>query len=304
MPRVSVIIPAFNAEAYIGEALRSVNAQTFGDWEVVLGDDGSTDRTVAIAKEFGERVLVVAGSENAGPATARNSAIGHAKGDLLAFLDADDYWLPDFLEQQVGLFEAGQGRYGDVGIVACDARVLAVDSFLSRTYMELFGFPDEVTAARLLRSNPIFVSAVAPRVVVDEAGGFCPEIFGAEDRDLWLRIVELGYRVLANRSPLAVYRVTAQSVSSNPASMARAVQTFYRRALARGNLTAHERRIARRELRLQRAIERVASANGVSFGRVLRALPLLLLVAAEHPKRWPSYARMAARRKLRSAFAA
>jgi glycosyltransferase involved in cell wall biosynthesis len=301
LPRVSVIIPAFNAEAYLGEALRSVHSQTYRDWEVVIGDDESTDGTVAVARGFDERVTVVTNRPNAGPATARNLAIAHASGELLAFLDADDYWERDFLKEQVGLFDNEQARLGKIGIVASNARVLAGDRFLPRTYTELFGFPDEVAPSRLLTSNPIFVSALSPRAVVEEVGGFCPEIFGAEDRDLWLRIVELGYRVVANRSPLAVYRVTPDSVSSNPASMARAAQIFYRRALERGNLNAHERRIARRELRLQRAVERVASANGVSYRRVLRALPLLVLVAAEHPKRWPAYLRMLAGGKRVSA---
>jgi teichuronic acid biosynthesis glycosyltransferase TuaG len=305
MPRVSIIIPAFNAEAYIGETLRSVEGLTYADWEVVLADDCSTDRTVEIAASFGQRFKIVQASQNAGPAAARNLAITQSTGELLAFLDADDYWLPDYLEQEVGLFDAVRARDGALGIVACDARVLSGDRFLPRSYMEIVGFPDRVTTAGLLRFNPIFVSAMSPRAVVDEAGGFNPEIFGVEDRDLWLRIVELGYRVVANRSALAVYRLAAQSVSSNPASMARATQIFYRRALERGKLTRHERRIARRELRLQRAIERIASPNGTSLAHVARALPLFALVAAEHPNRWPSYARMLVRRKMRlSAFTA
>jgi teichuronic acid biosynthesis glycosyltransferase TuaG len=294
MPRVSVIIPAFNAEAYIGDALRSVDAQTYGDWEVVLGDDRSTDGTVAVAKEFGDRVNIVTASENAGPATARNRAIAHASGELLAFLDADDYLLPTFLEEQVAQFD----RHRDAGIVTCDARVLTDDGFLPRTYMQIVDFPDRVTKAVLLRGNPIF-KAISPRAAVEEAGGFDPEIFGVEDWDLWLKIVERGYGVVANRSALAVYRLAPESVSSNHASMARSSQLFYRRALERGNLTARERRIARRELRLQQAIERVASEDGRSVGRIARALPLLTLVALEHPNRWPSYARMLAHRRLR-----
>src|SRR5437667_12904384 len=114
MPRVSVIIPAFNAETYIAEALRSVAGQTYDDWDVVIADDRSTDKTVEIAKGFGERVKVVEHHENAGPATARNTAVAHSDGELLAFLDADDYWLPDFLEQQVGRFDAEQVRQGAV----------------------------------------------------------------------------------------------------------------------------------------------------------------------------------------------
>jgi hypothetical protein len=91
--------------------------------------------------------------------------------------------------------------------------------------------------------------------------------------------------------------MTTQSVSSNPASMARAAQLVYRRALARGNLTRRERRIARRELRLQSAVERIATADGISAAGVLRELPLVILVAAEHPRRWPSYVRALGGRK-------
>jgi teichuronic acid biosynthesis glycosyltransferase TuaG len=304
MPRVSVIIPAFNAEAHIAETLRSIETQTFGDWEVVVGDDCSTDATAAIASGFGNRVNVVSTPENAGPATARNSAIACASGELVAFLDADDYWLPSFLEQQVALFDKEQATRAPVGVVACDARILDGDGFQLRTYMEITGWLGTITTTDLLRFNPIFVSAVAPRAVVDEVGGFCADIFGAEDRDLWLRIVELGYRVVANPEPLAVYRVTPASVSSNPASMARAMQTFYRRALERENLSPRERRITRRELRLQRAVEQVALANGTSLRRMVRALPLLVLAVAEHPKRWPAYAQMLVGRKRVSAFPA
>jgi glycosyltransferase involved in cell wall biosynthesis len=299
VPRVSVIIPAFNAEAHIAEALRSVESQTYGDWEIVVGNDASTDRTVEVAGGF-KRVTTVSARENGGPAAARNLAIERSSGEVLAFLDADDYWLPTFLEEQVAVYD----RNRDAGIVTCDARVLADKVFLSRTYMQVVGFPERVTKAELLRFNPLF-KGLAPRAAVDAAGGFDPAIFGVEDWDLWLKIVELGYRVVANRAALVVYRLAPDSVSSNAASMARASQVFYRRALERGNLTPRERRIAGRELRLQRAVEQVASPEGVTLGSVARMLPLITLVAVEHPRRWPSYARMIARRKLRfSSFAA
>jgi teichuronic acid biosynthesis glycosyltransferase TuaG len=292
MPRVSVIMPAYNAEAHIAEALRSVEAQTYPDWEVVIGDDASTDGTTAIAEQFA-RVTTVSNRENAGPAAARNLAVANSSGELLAFLDADDYWLPDFLAQQVALFD----RHRDAGIVTCDARLLGDDGFLPRTYIEMFGSPERLTKIDLLRFNPIF-KALSPRAAVEAAGGFQPGIFGAEDWDMWLKIVELGYAVVANRSVLAVYRVTGGSVSSNPASMARAKQLVYRGALERGNLTPREHRVARRELRLQRAVEQMASAKGLSIGR---ALPLVALAVAEHPRRWPSYVRSLVRGKPRFA---
>ncbi len=294
VPRVSVIIPTFNAESYLAETLRSVEAQTFDDWEVVIGDDGSSDRSVEIAEGFAPRVKVVRSPDNEGPAAARNLAIEQSSGELLAFLDADDYWLPEYLVEQVALYEARRESGAGVGIVACNARMLGADGFLPGTYMDLVRFPEQVTLTSLLRTNPIFVSAVSPRAVVDRAGGFSREIFGTEDHDLWLRIVELGYRVVANREPLAVYRMSTRSVSADLARMARAEQAVYRAALERGNLSRAQRRLASRKLRLQRAVEeteniaeeRRARGGTVALSRLVRSLPLFLLVAAEHPGRW------------------
>ncbi len=303
VPRISVIIPAYNAERFLAETLRSVEAQTYDDWEVVIGDDGSTDRTFEIADSFGDRVKVVRAESNAGPATARNRAMGQSTGELVALLDADDSWLPDYLEHQVGLFDTSQARFRDVGAVACNARVLGPNGFLEHTYADYVGAPSEITLGRLLQGNFIFVSALAPRSVLDEAGGFSPEIYGAEDFDLWVRILELGYRIVSTPRPLAIYRLTAGSVSADPASLARATQKVYVRALERGNLRPGEQRIARRELRLQRAVERLGASGGFSFRNLARDAPRLALVAIEHPGRWRGYARMLRRRKLQlSAF--
>jgi teichuronic acid biosynthesis glycosyltransferase TuaG len=292
MPRVSVIIPAFNAEAHIAETLRSIEAQKYADWEVVIADDGSTDRTVEVAQMFGERFAILQAARNEGPAAARNRAVAASKGDLLAFLDADDLWTPDYLDRQVRLYDDTLEQAVRVGLVACDARVLGPHGFLPKTYMELIGFPREVTLTRLLMSNPIFVSTLSPRAVVDEAGGFSPEVVGTEDHDLWLRIVELGYRVVSSREPLAIYRLGAESVSTDLGRMARALQLTYRRALERGNLTPRQRRIARRQLRLQRALEELdlikaeRRGGGRPYARLARDLPGFVLVAAEHPNRW------------------
>jgi teichuronic acid biosynthesis glycosyltransferase TuaG len=302
VPRVSVIIPAFNAEAHIAEALQSVRAQSYDDWEVVIADDCSIDSTVAIAETFGERVTVVQATANAGPATARNRAIEESSGELLAFLDADDYWLPSYLEQQVSLYDEGGAERGRIGIVACNARLLTPSGFAPGTYMDLVEAPEEVTLVRLLSSNPIFVGALSPQAVIAEAGGFCDGIL-AEDYDLWIRIVELGYRVLSNRRPLAVYRIRPHSLSADPAPMVRALQNVYRRALARGNLAPRERRVAARELRRWRAHEHLAAARRGAYIRAFRAIPLFVLVAAERPDRWPSYVRgVAHRRRAPSAF--
>jgi glycosyltransferase involved in cell wall biosynthesis len=293
VPRVSVIVPAFNAERYLPEALASVARQTYRDWEVVVADDASTDRTVELAAGFGDRFNVLRALVNGGPAAARNSAIEASHGDLLAFLDADDFWHPDYLQYQVGLYDESGAARRRVGLVACDARILAADGYRSATYMDVVGFPGEVTLTRLLSSNSIYVSALSPRAIVNEVGGFCPALARGEDYDLWLRILEAGYRVVANRRPLAVYRLRETSLSSEVGAMARDLQLAYRRALERGQLTQRQRRIVRRQLRLNRALEEAVSISatrgdgGAHHGRrVLRSLPLRVLVQLENPDRW------------------
>jgi glycosyltransferase involved in cell wall biosynthesis len=295
MARVSVIIPAHNAEAHIAGALRSVESQTYSDWEAVVADDGSTDATAATVAGLGSRVKLVRSSGNLGPANARNRAIDNSGGELLAFLDADDYWLPDFLTEQVALYDRSQERFGNVGIVACNARILGTEGFATHTYADRIPFPEELTLTRLLKFNPIYVSALCPRAVVDVAGGFSGECFGSEDHDLWIRILELGYRVVSNPKPLAVYRVSDDSVSASAGRMATTMQATYRRALERGRLNRRQRRITHRKLRLQRAAGELDAIfaerrerGRVPYGRVLRALPLLAVVAAEHPHRWGS----------------
>lgn len=293
MPRVSVIIPAYNCEADLPEALRSVEAQTRSDWEVVVGDDGSTDGTASVAEGFGARIRVVRSERNFGPAHARNIAIEAARGELLAFLDADDRWLPEYLTEQVALFDRAASGKGGVAVVACDAIVVGVDGSAEGTYRDRVPFPEPLTLAKLLVANPIFISALTPRAVVEEAGAFSTECFGTEDHDLWIRILELGYRVVPNPKPLAVYRVGGGSVSADLASMARNTQVVYRRALGRGRLTRREARIARRELRLHRLVEEFAEiergragSERVRPGVLVRAGARAIGVAAENPQRW------------------
>jgi glycosyltransferase involved in cell wall biosynthesis len=292
MPRVTVIIPAYDAETHLPQALDSIVAQIYPDWEAVVVDDASTDRTAEIAGSYGPRIRLVKLPTNEGPAAARNIAISYSTGELVAFLDSDDYWLPSYLKHQVGLYDTRRTDGTDVGIVACDARVLRPSGFLPHTYLDHIHFGGEVTVSSLLESNPIYASALAPLHVLDEAGGFCAELPVAEDYDLWLRVVELGYSVVVSRAPLAVYRMREQSLSANPGPMARGGQAVLRRALERGNLTARQTRIARRELRRLRVIERIAGPEGLSSRAMLSTLPLLILVAIENPRRWPSFARV------------
>lgn len=104
-PCISCIVPVFNGERFLGKALDSILAQTYRPLEILAVDDGSTDQTQAILEGYGEPVLYIAQS-NAGPATARNTGIRAAKGEFIAFLDADDLWHADKLTRQVARFHA------------------------------------------------------------------------------------------------------------------------------------------------------------------------------------------------------
>src|SRR5512145_295142 len=95
------MMPAYNAEVYIRQSIDSVLAQTYPNWELVIVDDGSTDRTGEIASEYGDPRIRVFRQENGGEAAARNTALKNIQGEFLAFLDADDLYLPDHLEVSV-----------------------------------------------------------------------------------------------------------------------------------------------------------------------------------------------------------
>src|SRR5450755_935243 len=299
IPRVSVIIPAHNSAVTLPETLASVLAQTYDDWDCIVADDASTDDTLVVAQAAGPRVRSVHSATNVGPAGARNLAIGHAGGELLAFLDADDVWEPEYLERQVAAFDAAGPR---VGVVAANAYFLTAAGRAGLTYAEVHGRAANVGLTELLRSNRIFISALVPKAVVDEVGGFSTECWGSEDHDLWLRVVQAGYRVIATDEPLVGYRVRDASVSANALSMARTSQTTYRRALERGGLDRRQRLIANRHLLLQNSVEqlellRCARGAARRVRLALRSLPVVLTTVALHPDRWLAWVRLIARRR-------
>lgn len=296
---MSVIIPAFNAGPVLDETIGSVVAQSYTDWEVVVGDDASTDDTAERARAIDPRVTVVTAGHNGGPAAARNLAIAAASGELLAFLDADDAWTPDFLEHQVANLDAAIAAGRRVGIVACDAEVVGPDGVSRGSYLELGGYLDAhgdagvVDLDRLLASNPIFVSVLVPRAILDEVGPFAIETWGSEDHDLWIRIAERGYEVIVDPARLVRYRESEGSVSSNLIGMARTSQVTYRLALERGRLDARQQRLARRMLRFYQAIEvfETVLARGRPAASELpalaRASATLAAFALRNPRRAP-----------------
>ncbi|HYE89232.1 MAG TPA: glycosyltransferase [Vicinamibacterales bacterium] len=224
MPNVSVIIPAYNAEAYIADTVRSVLAQTYPDFEVIVVDDGSTDGTVKALEPFGNQVRVHH-QANSGVAMARNTGVGLASGTWIAFLDADDLWLPHKLERQLALSTAS---------------ITYTDRFNIGARGELPEVQSEVTPmcggdlfVPLMREGNFITntSVVIRRVLFEQMGGFYTGLNGTEDWDLWIRIAER-HEIGFVPEPLVRYRFHAGGISRNFVKMGRERLQVITRALA------------------------------------------------------------------------
>jgi glycosyltransferase involved in cell wall biosynthesis len=184
MHQVSIIIPTYNSEEFISEALDSVKNQTFQDFEIIVVDDGSSDSTRAIVKGHPTRPNLVE-QKNSGPASARNRGIGLAQGKYVAFLDADDLWCSTKLEKQVARFESDQ----TLGMVFTenylfDSQGTFLDS-LDKARLLMRG----VVAQNILHHSGVSTPTVmVKKSVLDEVGGFEESLRHAEDDNLWIRI--------------------------------------------------------------------------------------------------------------------
>jgi glycosyltransferase involved in cell wall biosynthesis len=230
MPAVSVIMPAYNVEPYLAEAIDSVLAQTYSDFELVIVDDGSTDSSRSIAERYRAahpgRVTVVA-QENRGLAGARNTALRVASGRVFALLDSDDGWAPTFLESQMRLLDL----HPDVAIVTGNAlnRGGAEDGRPVRPVPDPRPAPDLVTILR--DETAVFIMSLFRREVVDRVGGFDEGFRTNEDYDFWIRAAFAGFTFLRNPEPLGFYRRRGDSLSASDVRMLRGILRVYRKAL-------------------------------------------------------------------------
>jgi len=300
---VTVVIPAHDAEAFLADALDSVVAQTYADWEAVVADDASSDGTPAIASRYAatypERIRAIHLERNSGPAVARNAAIA-ASGptELIALLDADDRWRHDYLEHMVAVYDRAVAAGRRVGIVACDAVLESAAGPLEETLADQVGWVDPITYESMLDRSTIFVSAVFPRAAFDEVGGFSPECWGSEDFDLWLRIIERGYDVVATREPVAIYRLHEGGLSRSQLTMAEAGIAAYRRAYARANSSRRRRATRSRIVHYRALLARALLADALArrrwfeaAGLVVRHSPVAVAAVLQAPGRWREWGR-------------
>lgn len=213
-PLVSVIVPAYDVAEFIGEALDSVLAQTFTDYEIIVVNDGSPD-TAALEralKPYLSRILYLK-QENRGVSAARNTGIQAARGSLIAFLDGDDTWLPNYLEVQVARIQADP----TIDVLYPNVVMFNDSSESGEEFMTICPSNGEVTFERLLLQEcNVSNCSIARRDTIVRAGSFDEALRSVEDFDLWLRVIKNGGRIAYHRDVLARYRRRPGSLTADP----------------------------------------------------------------------------------------
>lgn len=251
-PAVTVVIAAYNSAHYIGQALDSVKAQTFTDYEVILVNDGSNDRAEL------ERIIdshplpiIYVSQDNKGVSAARNAAIRIGRGEFYAQLDADDQWTPDYLEVQLGVLTDNP----DITLVYPNATIIGDGSDGTLEFMKVSPSDGEVNFESLVRQKCVVMTCVTARMsAIREAGMFDETLRSCEDFDLWLRVVKNGGRIIYHRRPLALYRRHEGSLSSDRVWMTRHLLAVFEKCARAFQLTSTEKKILDEQIAENRAM--------------------------------------------------
>ena len=214
MPRVSVVIPTYNCEQFLDRTIDSALRQTYQDFEIIVVDDGSTDGTQSLVAGYGKAVRYVY-QPNQGASAARNTALSQASGEFIAYLDADDLWLPEMLARQVEFLDA----HPACGFVHTEVSVIdEQDNVLhARFNLETNRPVPQGRCMRdvLLRSHIQTLTVIERRAAFEEAGKFDLRLPVAQDYLHWILVVLRGYEVGYMSDPLAQYRWRSGSLMSS-----------------------------------------------------------------------------------------
>jgi glycosyltransferase involved in cell wall biosynthesis len=239
-PLVSVIIPAHNAAPFVAATLDSALAQTLDDLEIIVVDDGSTDGTAEVLTGYRDRIRVLH-QEPSGPSSARNRGAEVARGEWLAFLDADDLWREEKLERQLEI--AGE----DIDLVHTGTEIFGDSS--SRDRYRSVVTDRGCLFESLLRRNFVTTSSVILRTDrFRQLGGFEEDLRYCEDWDLWLRFSAGGGVMVGLTEPLTLYRVHPWQTEKNYRQMKDGALRVLKRALAHPRARDLDRAVARRAI--------------------------------------------------------
>jgi glycosyltransferase involved in cell wall biosynthesis len=272
---VSVVIPAYNVSDYIAQALDSVLAQQYRHFEIVVVNDGSPDTPAleAALAPYRDRITYVS-QENAGPSAARNAGIERGRGELIAFLDGDDIWLPHCLSEQVARANADPG----LAVIHADAEVIGDPTAAGMTLRQLNRSGGEASFARIVTERYTLTTSctLLRREWWNRVGKFDPALRRSEDFDLWLRIAHAGGRFDGTTRVLAQYRRHDQGTSADLELMADAVLTVLDKCERTLQLNETDRAAVqvarRRQLAEKRFIEGKRAFFQRDYSRARRAI--------------------------------
>jgi teichuronic acid biosynthesis glycosyltransferase TuaG len=227
---VSVIMPAYNSEAFISEAINSVISQTYKNWELLIIDDASTDSTRNIIQQFSEkdyRIHIFENATNLGTHQTRNKGIKAAQGEFIAFLDADDQWKPQKLEKQLKILS-------EDNLSACFSSYELISENGESLNKKIEALP-VLTYEKLLKANYVGnLTGIYNAKLLGKI--YSPEIRKRQDWALWLKVIEEGGSMTGIRESLAIYRLRKNSISQNKLEMLKYNFKVYHKILGFGFL--------------------------------------------------------------------
>jgi glycosyltransferase involved in cell wall biosynthesis len=238
-PAVSVVVPCYNTTAFIADALDSLNSQTFRDFETIVVNDGCPDTAnlERVLQPYMDNVVFLK-QENRGLAGARNTAIRAARAPLIALLDSDDVWEPNYLEDQVRFLR----NRPEVDVVHPNATFIGDSALAGRLFTDLCPAGSDTSFHTVVSGQCyIFVGVTARKDRVTRNGWFDESLRAAEDLDLWLRLLHANVRFAHNARPLVRYRMRQSSLSDDRSALGVATLRVYGKLLKELTLSPAER---------------------------------------------------------------
>jgi glycosyltransferase involved in cell wall biosynthesis len=218
---VSVIIPNYNCEKFINQTIDSVIAQTFDNWEMIIVDDCSADNSVSIIEKYANNekcIKLIKLDKNSGVSNARNIGLQNAKGNYIAFLDSDDYWDKNKLQEQISFMKDQNIPLSYTSYIKIDEKGEKIGEIKA---------PESVDYKKMLKSN--FIACSSSMVKKEAIGDLTfPSLKLRQDHAFWLSILKKGYIAYGLNKPLLFYRVRSNSASSNKIIAAKYQWKLYR----------------------------------------------------------------------------
>lgn len=219
---VSIIVPVYNARECISDTIMSVIGQTYDNWELWLVDDGSKDDTLSIMKEYeSDKIHVVSNTEGKGAASARNLGVSMSNGRYVAFLDADDLWLPDKLEKQLAFMKEKKAVFSFTGYEFADENAKGLGIIVK--VPECMKYKDAIKNTTIFTSTVIFDMNTLSKEDIH-----MPNVV-SEDSATWWQVLKKGYDAYGLDEALTLYRRLGKSLSSNKLEAIRRIWYLYRK---------------------------------------------------------------------------